>query len=132
MTFKSHSYSILLVSFVPNLACVSKFNMFEMLVLYQKVVFFISSPPPPPMFVCHICLVSLTPPPLVLSKCHLLFFSTVLSPYFCHVLVHFSVVLLSFSVPFLATWYYFSCHPDRSSFPSLLFLFLRHVRFLFL
>ena len=78
------------------------------------------------MFVCHNCLVSLTPPPHipspVLSKCYRLFFFTLLFSYFCHVFVHFYVVLLSFSLPFLTTWcYYFSCHPDRSSF-SLLFL----------
>ena len=53
--------------------------------------------------------------PPVLSKCHFLFFSTVLFPYCCYVFVHFSVVLLSFSVPF---------QPHGIIFPVILFAFL--------
>ena len=127
MTLRSYSYSILLVYFIPNLSRVSQFsfatfpNKFEFHQL--QVVFLITS------HACFALFLYSFPP--VLSKCHLLFFATVLFPYFCHVFVHFSVVLPSFSLPFLATRYYFSCLPDHSSFSLLLLSFLRHVRFFF-
>ena len=107
-------------------------NKLEMLVLFHKVAFFIP-PPPPPMFVCHICLVSFTPPqPLPssfqLSSFVLLYsFVPILLSCFCSFFCSSAVVFRAF----LATPYYYSCHPDRSSFSLHLFLFLRHVRFLF-